>query len=70
MPTHVRQLRGQDSATLVRGTDSFRTFAHEPRPARDLDPNALAVHAAVTGRNAQILYAGTGVQSFDPQKGS
>jgi ectoine hydroxylase-related dioxygenase (phytanoyl-CoA dioxygenase family) len=70
MPTYVRQLQGQDSATLVRGVDRFRTFAHEPRPTRDLDPNALAVHADVTGRNAQILYAGTGVQGFGPRERS
>jgi non-haem Fe2+, alpha-ketoglutarate-dependent halogenase len=65
LPTHVRQLQGDDSATLVRGDDHFRTFAHEPRPATDLDPKLVAVHAAVTSRNAQILYAGTGLQGFD-----
>jgi len=65
MPTYVRQLQGDDSATLVRGVDRFCTFAHEPRPTQDLDPKLVAVHTAVTRRNAQILYTGTGVQAFD-----
>jgi ectoine hydroxylase-related dioxygenase (phytanoyl-CoA dioxygenase family) len=64
IPTYVRQLQGDDSATLVRGVDEFRTFAHEPRPERDLDPALVAVHDAVTRRNAQILYDGTGVETF------
>jgi ectoine hydroxylase-related dioxygenase (phytanoyl-CoA dioxygenase family) len=64
IPTYVRQLQGDDSATLVRGVDEFRTFAHEPRPERDLDPALVAVHDAVTRRNAQILYKGTEVETF------
>ena len=64
IPTYVRQLQGDDSATLVRGVDEFRTFEHEPRPARDLEPELVAVHAAITRRNAQILYQGTGVETF------
>jgi ectoine hydroxylase-related dioxygenase (phytanoyl-CoA dioxygenase family) len=67
IPTYVKQLQGDDSATLVRGVDRFRTFAHEPRPARDLDPKLVAIHTAVTQRNAQILYAGTDVPGFDVQ---
>jgi non-haem Fe2+, alpha-ketoglutarate-dependent halogenase len=65
IPTSVRQLQGNDSATLVRGVDLFRTFAPEPRPRRDLDPELVAFHAGATGRNARILYAGTGVDGFD-----
>jgi ectoine hydroxylase-related dioxygenase (phytanoyl-CoA dioxygenase family) len=64
IPTYVRQLQGNDSATLVRGVDEFRTFEHEPRPTRDLQPELVAVHDAVTRRNAQILYQGTGVEKF------
>lgn len=60
IPTRVRQLQGADSATLVRGVDRFRSFEHEPRPARDLDPGLVEVHRRVTARNAQILYSGTG----------
>jgi chlorinating enzyme len=64
IPTYVRQLQGNDSATLVRGVDELRTFEHEPRPTRDLDPALVAVHEAVTRRNAQILYKGTDVEKF------
>lgn len=64
IPTYVRQLQGADSATLVRGTDEYCTFGHEPRPLCDLDPALVAVHEAVTKRNAQILFKGTGVQRF------
>jgi ectoine hydroxylase-related dioxygenase (phytanoyl-CoA dioxygenase family) len=64
IPTYVRQLQGNDSATLVRGVDEFRTFEHEPRPQSELDPALVAVHDAVTRRNAQILYKGTGVETF------
>jgi hypothetical protein len=65
IPTSVSQLQGDDSATLVRGVDNFRTFAHEPRPARDLDPEMVALHQSIAARNAQILYSGTAVAGFD-----
>jgi non-haem Fe2+, alpha-ketoglutarate-dependent halogenase len=64
IPTRVRQLQGDDSATLVRGVDDFRTFAHEPRPLRDLDPELVSLHKQITARNAQILYSGTQIESF------
>ena len=65
IPTSVRQLEGDDSATLVRGIDSVGAFAHEPRPTRDMDPAALELHQQITARNAKILYRGTPVSSFD-----
>lgn len=65
IPTYVRQLQGQDSATLVRGVDRFRTFEHEPRPSRDFDPELVAIHDAVTQKNARILFAGTRIESFE-----
>jgi len=65
IPTRVRQLQGSDSATLVRGEDRFRSFEHEPRPTCDLDPALVEVHRRVTARNAQILYSGTAVESFE-----
>jgi ectoine hydroxylase-related dioxygenase (phytanoyl-CoA dioxygenase family) len=65
IPTSVRQVQGEDSATLVRGVDRFRTFAHEPRPPSDQDPRAVALHREITGRNAAILYQGTAIQGFD-----
>jgi phytanoyl-CoA dioxygenase PhyH len=68
IPTHIRQLEGEDSATLVRGTDRFHHFAPEPRPASEMAPEMLALHKQIAERSAQILYRGTGVSSFnDPQ---
>jgi ectoine hydroxylase-related dioxygenase (phytanoyl-CoA dioxygenase family) len=68
IPTHVRQVVGEDSATLVRGVDRFGHFAHEPRPEADLQPEMVALHKRITERNAQILYSGTGVESYnDPR---
>ena len=68
IPTHIRQLEGEDSATLVRGTDRFGHFSLEPTPERELAPEMLALHKQIAERSAQILYRGTGVGSFnDPQ---
>jgi len=65
IPTDVRQIEGEDSATLVRGVDDYRTFEHEPRPRADLDPEFVRLHQAIAERNAKILYKGTRVQSYD-----
>jgi len=65
IPTYVKQAVGvQDSATLVRGTDTFGHFEHEPRPIADRDPAALEFHAGVVRRQAQVLYRGTGKETF------
>lgn len=64
IPTSVRQLYGEDSATLVRGTDEYRTFDHEPRPQADMQPDMLALHKALTAKSAKILYRGTEIQSY------
>jgi hypothetical protein len=65
IPTRLRQLEGEDSATLVRGEDRFHHFEHEPRPRIDMDPEMLALHRQIAERNAKILYRGTGVTSFN-----
>ena len=65
IPTHVRPIAGEDSATLVRGVDSYGHFEPEPRPSSDMDPAMVAFHHRVTERNARILYRGTNVGSFD-----
>jgi hypothetical protein len=65
IPTSVAQVAGEDSATLVRGEDTFHHFEHEPRPARDMDPAFLELHHKIAERNAQILYRGTEVKSYD-----
>ena len=68
IPTSVRQLEGEDSATLVRGEDRFGHFEFEPRPVSDLHPEMLALHKKITERNARILYRGTGVENYnDPR---
>ena len=61
IPTTVRQVAGShDSATLVRGVDSYGHFEPEERPDADMSPQALAHHAAVTGAHAAILMRDTG----------
>ena len=60
VPTRVRQLSDvRDSATLVRGRDTFGHFDLEPRPDADLSPDMLARHAEISDRQARILYKGT-----------
>jgi chlorinating enzyme len=68
IPTYVAQIAGDDSATLVRGVDAFHHFEHEPRPTRDMDPAFLELHHKIAERNAQILYRGTDVKSYDDPK--
>ena len=68
IPTYLRQLFGDDSASLVRGEDRYGHFELEPGPKRDMDPDMLALHQAITERNAKILYRGTSVDSYnDPR---
>jgi phytanoyl-CoA dioxygenase PhyH len=68
IPTTVKQIEGEDSATLVRGVDTHHHFEPEPRPTRDMDPEFVALHQKITERNAQILYRGTEVKSYDDPK--
>ena len=68
IPTSVKQVAGEDSATLVRGTDVHKHFEHEPRPASDMDPEFVALHNRIAERNAQILYRGTQVKSYNDPK--
>ena len=65
IPTYVRQIEGDDSATLVRGVDTFNTFEHEPTPSKDFDPAFVTLHRDIADRNARILYKGTGVKSYN-----
>jgi hypothetical protein len=68
VPTSLRQLEGEDSATLVRGTDRYHHFEPEPRPETDMPAELVAYHKRITERAARILYRGTGVESFnDPR---
>ncbi len=65
IPTHVRQIAGpRDTATLVRGVDTYHHFDHEEPPAADLDPAARARHAAIMKRQGELLYRGTTADRF------
>jgi non-heme Fe2+,alpha-ketoglutarate-dependent halogenase len=68
IPTDVRQVEGEDSATLVRGIDRHGHFEAEPRPLTDMDPEFVALHERITERNAKILYRGTGVKGYNDPK--
>lgn len=60
IPTHLKQVEGpRDSALLVRGEDAYGHFELEPDPVRDFDPEMVALHKAVSERQAKILYRGT-----------
>jgi non-heme Fe2+,alpha-ketoglutarate-dependent halogenase len=51
IPTRVRHVGvTRLSATLVRGTDAYRHFDHEPAPLADEDDAALRAHADSVGR--------------------
>ena len=65
IPTSVSQIAGEDSATLVRGVDTFHHFDPELRPSSDMQPDFVALHRRITERNAQILYRGTQVKSYN-----
>ena len=65
IPTSVRQLHGDDSATLVRGIDRFKSFEHEPRPTEDLQPELVQLHKDIATRSAKILYRGTRIKSYE-----
>jgi non-heme Fe2+,alpha-ketoglutarate-dependent halogenase len=65
IPTSVSQVAGDDSATLVRGVDTFHHFDPEPRPSSDMQPDFVELHRRITERNAQILYRGTQVKSYN-----
>ena len=60
IPTRLKQAVGQtDWATLVRGKDTYKHFQPEYVPKRDLEPEALAFHKAVTEEQVRVLYRGT-----------
>jgi non-heme Fe2+,alpha-ketoglutarate-dependent halogenase len=65
IPTSVAQVAGRDSASLVRGADRFGHFDLEPRPSAEMEPAMVRLHKEITARNAQILYRGTEVQSYN-----
>jgi len=60
MPPETRQtLVDWDTAALVRGEDRYGHFEHEPVPARDFDPVAVAFHARAEEAQRAVYYHGT-----------
>jgi hypothetical protein len=64
IPTYVRQLSGEDSATLVRGRDTCGSFEQKARPLQDFEPRFVKMHQAITDRAAQILLSGSQLRSL------
>jgi non-heme Fe2+,alpha-ketoglutarate-dependent halogenase len=61
IPPDARQVvSANDSAALVRGTDNFNYFEHEPYPEKDFDPVAVEFHKRSEEERRKILYHGTG----------
>ena len=57
--THVRQRSPiRESATLVRGTDTYGHFEPERAPEGDMHPDAVARHSEIIERQLRILYEG------------
>ena len=68
IPTHVRQtVASADSATLVRGVDTYGHFEHEAAPKSEFDADAIEQHRrAVDGARRSLLLRdakGTGVSA-------
>ncbi|MCC6196116.1 MAG: phytanoyl-CoA dioxygenase family protein, partial [Burkholderiales bacterium] len=68
VPTRVAKKAGlRETATLVRGVDRYHHFDHEPLPAAELHPDAVAYHGEVIDRQLRNLYAGAqGKGRLDP----
>lgn len=67
--THVRQRGLRNSATLVRGEDTFGHFDLEPEPRGDNDPAALAWHRRSRRRYAVEVLSETFVRPFPKNLG-
>jgi len=56
LPTYVKQVVGKkDSATLVRGVDTYNNFLPERSPASDLHPEALVLWDTVVNQTNAVL---------------
>jgi ectoine hydroxylase-related dioxygenase (phytanoyl-CoA dioxygenase family) len=61
MAPHVRQtISASDGATLVRGSDRYGNFEHEPSPQADMAPAALAYHSFAMNRLSGNVMKGSG----------
>lgn len=60
MTPRVRQtITVTDGATLVRGEDRYGHFEHEPSPAYDMAPEAVAFHRFAMDRLSKVVMTGT-----------
>lgn len=60
IPPFVKQTKiARDSATLVRGEDTYGHFDLEPTPKADADDAARAAHAEAMARQVATYYKGT-----------
>ena len=66
IPTSVRQTKLRDAAVLVRGKDEYNNFDLLSSPIRDLDENALKMHADSAARLQAAVYSGTDKKDFRP----
>ncbi|MCC7274971.1 MAG: phytanoyl-CoA dioxygenase family protein [Alphaproteobacteria bacterium] len=57
MPTSAYLVRGQESATLVRGRDAYGHFAGERRPTAEFGPEEIAAWHAAVGMRAKNIFA-------------
>lgn len=59
IPPSARQtLSDWDSASLVRGQDRYGHFELEPRPKKDFDPAAVALHQKSDRAQRDVYYSG------------
>ena len=59
IPTNAKQLNAEwDTATLVRGKDSYHHFEKSPSPQFDLDPKTLEFHQKATDAMRDPLFKG------------
>ena len=65
MPTYVKQVADRESATLVRGVDSYHHFEVEPRPVADADPGTIAAHKAAVDRSLRNYYRDTDIARYE-----
>lgn len=60
MAPHVRQtIAATDGALLVRGEDRYGYFEHEPAPAFDMAPDAVAFHRFAMNRLSNVVMSGS-----------
>ncbi len=63
MSPRVKQtVAATDGAMLVRGTDRYHHFEHEPAPKADMDPEALAFHRFAMDRLSKVVMKGSDVE--------